>query len=112
MLELQGEQVCAPGPVQGANGGVKRDPLTGEDILYNENGDALNPCGSLQVTSAGLLSTEEFGTAMYDLTNFLVYMGEPVAEERKRLGVYVLMFLALFFVFAYLLNREYWKDIH
>jgi len=35
-----------------------------------------------------------------------------VAEFRKRLGVIVLIFLAVTFVFAYALKREYWKDIH
>ncbi|HIB85577.1 MAG TPA: cytochrome c1, partial [Chromatiaceae bacterium] len=28
------------------------------------------------------------------------------------LGVKVLLFLAIFFVFAYMLKREYWRDIH
>jgi len=49
---------------------------------------------------------------MYDLTNFLVYLGEPALMDRKRIGVYVLIFIGIFFIFAYLLNREYWKDIH
>jgi ubiquinol-cytochrome c reductase cytochrome c1 subunit len=35
-----------------------------------------------------------------------------MALQRKRLGVYVLMFIAVFGVFTYLLNREYWKDVH
>jgi ubiquinol-cytochrome c reductase cytochrome c1 subunit len=39
-------------------------------------------------------------------------MGEPVGEFRKKLGVIVLIFLAVLFVFAYALKREYWKDIH
>ena len=39
-------------------------------------------------------------------------MGEPVSEFRKHLGVVVLIFLAVFFVFAYALKREFWKDIH
>ena len=32
--------------------------------------------------------------------------------ERYRLGVKVLLFLVILFVFAFLLNREYWKDVH
>ncbi|HEX8961640.1 MAG TPA: cytochrome c1, partial [Rhodocyclaceae bacterium] len=43
---------------------------------------------------------------------YLNYMGEPVAEFRKRLGVVVLIALAVIFVFAYALKKEYWKDIH
>jgi ubiquinol-cytochrome c reductase cytochrome c1 subunit len=60
----------------------------------------------------GKLKPQEFDAAVGDLVAFLKYMGEPVAEFRKQLGVIVLIFLAVFFVFAYALKREYWKDIH
>ena len=33
-------------------------------------------------------------------------------QERKELGVWVLLFLAVFSVIAYLLKKEYWKDVH
>ena len=49
---------------------------------------------------------------MRDLTNFMVYLAEPARLVRYKLGVYVLIFLAIFFVFAYLLKKEYWKDVH
>ncbi|HXK56910.1 MAG: cytochrome c1 [Gammaproteobacteria bacterium] len=64
-----------------------------------------------QVTP-GSLSPEEFDAAMRDLTAFLSYVGEPIQMERKRLGTWVLLFLAVFFVLAYLLKKEYWKDVH
>jgi ubiquinol-cytochrome c reductase cytochrome c1 subunit len=44
--------------------------------------------------------------------NFLDYMGEPAKHDRRALGVKVLMFLFVFLVLAYLLKREYWKDVH
>jgi ubiquinol-cytochrome c reductase cytochrome c1 subunit len=47
-----------------------------------------------------------------DLVNFLVYVGEPVQLERERIGKYVLFFLMMFLGIAYLLKKEYWKDIH
>jgi ubiquinol-cytochrome c reductase cytochrome b subunit len=87
------------------NGGIKRDPLTGEDLLEN-------PCGRFKIAQAGSMTVEEFDTAMADLTSFLAYVAEPMALERKRMGIYALLFLAFFGVFAYLLNREYWKDVH
>ena len=49
---------------------------------------------------------------MRDLVNFLAYMGEPVKLERQQLGIKVVLFLLVFFVIAYLLKKEYWKDIH
>jgi len=44
--------------------------------------------------------------------NFLAYMAEPIKLERQRMGVFVMLFLAVFWVFATLLSREYWKDVH
>ena len=93
------------GPVSADNGGVKRDPLTGDDVLQE-------PCGQLKLASQGSMTPEEFDAATYDLVNFLAYTAEPMAAERQRIGIYVLLFIALFFVFAWLLNREYWKDVH
>ena len=105
MLELQGMQECAMGPVKASNGGVKRDPLTGADILEE-------PCGQFSLAEEGSMAPEEFDGAIYDLVNFLAYTSEPAAADRQRIGVFVLLFIAVFFVFASLLNREYWKDVH
>jgi len=105
LLELQGMQECAMGPVAAHNGGVKRDPLTGEDILED-------PCGRFTIAEPGKMTPEEYDAAMYDLVNFLAYTSEPMAADRQRIGTFVLLFIALFFVFAWLLNREYWKDVH
>ncbi|MEZ5524610.1 MAG: cytochrome c1 [Pseudomonadales bacterium] len=98
LMELQGLQECAPG-------GHKIDPLTGASM-------GEDPCGSLKVGEKGSLTAEEYDQVVYDLVNFLAYTAEPMAKERKRLGVYVLLFILLFGIFAYLLNREYWKGIH
>ena len=60
----------------------------------------------------GSLSVGEFDQAIYDLSNFLYYVGEPNRLERQRLGIYVLLFLIILGTFTYLLNREFWKDVH
>lgn len=59
----------------------------------------------------GSMSAQEYDRAMRDLTNFLVYLGEPAKLSRYRIGVYVLLFLVVFLIFAYLLKKEYWKDV-
>jgi ubiquinol-cytochrome c reductase cytochrome b subunit len=105
LLELQGMQECAPGPVTAHNGGVKRDSLTGEDILED-------PCGKFEITLAGEMTPEEYDGSLYDLVNFLAYVAEPMVTDRHRIGKYTLLFIALFTIFAWLLNREYWKDVH
>jgi len=60
----------------------------------------------------GTLSAVQYDAAARDLVNFLVYVGEPAAASRKRIGVWVLFALAFVFVFAYALKLEYWRDVH
>ncbi|MCS5587153.1 MAG: cytochrome b N-terminal domain-containing protein [Porticoccaceae bacterium] len=105
LLDLQGLQECAPGPVKAANGGIKRDLLTGEDLLED-------PCGRFNLVKSGTMNEAEYEEAVYDLVNFLTYVAEPMAEQRKHIGRWVLLFLLLLLVPVVLLNREYWKDIH
>lgn len=103
MLELQGLLECAPGPRVNSHGHAER----------NDVGEPMStPCGSLAPGAIkGTLDKEEFETAVYDLVNFLEYVAEPGAADRKRVGVYVMLFLIVLLMFAWLLNREYWKDI-
>jgi len=57
------------------------------------------------------LSPPEYDRLVADLVNFLSYAAEPHQLARKRLGVFVLLFLGVFLVFAALLKREYWKEV-
>ena len=59
----------------------------------------------------GKLSQVEYDAAVRDLVNFLVYVGEPAANRRHAIGIVVLFVLGVLFVFAYLLKKEYWKDV-
>jgi ubiquinol-cytochrome c reductase cytochrome c1 subunit len=64
------------------------------------------------VTSGGKLTAEEYDQVVRDITGFLVYSGDPVKLERESLGWWVMGFLFIFFIVAYLLKKEYWKDVH
>ncbi|MDX9944029.1 MAG: cytochrome c1 [Azonexus sp.] len=66
----------------------------------------------LELAVPGKMSVAEYDKAVSDLVSFMVWMGEPQQEYRKTLGIFVLAFLALLFVVAYALKKEYWKDIH
>ena len=66
----------------------------------------------LELVEPGLQTPKEFDRTVRDLVNFLDYMGEPAKYERRQLGTKVILFLFLFLVFAYLLKRDYWKDVH
>ena len=62
--------------------------------------------------SPGSMSTEEYDQAAKDLVAFLDYLAEPYKQTRKNVGTGVLIFLFFFVILAYLLKKEYWKDIH
>ncbi|HWU83815.1 MAG TPA: cytochrome c1 [Rhodocyclaceae bacterium] len=68
--------------------------------------------GKLSVATPGKLTPEQYDEAVADLVAYLQYMGEPVSETRKSLGVMVIVFLGILLVFAYALKRAYWKDVH
>ncbi|MBT5218289.1 MAG: cytochrome c1 [Woeseia sp.] len=63
-----------------------------------------------QVTE-GTMSAEEFDEFARDTANFLEYISEPVRSTRRVLGVWVLMFLIVFWVIASMLKKQVWKDI-
>ncbi|WP_394171068.1 cytochrome c1 [Saccharospirillum alexandrii] len=99
LMELQG--LCAEPPH--AVSERRFDPLTGS--LITEGG-----CEHYAVE--GSLTKAEYDETIYDLVNFLQYMGEPYAKDRERIGWMVFAFLAVFLVIGQLLYRELWKDIH
>jgi ubiquinol-cytochrome c reductase cytochrome c1 subunit len=66
----------------------------------------------LELAKPGSVTLAEYDAMVGDLVNYLVWMGEPAQLQRKQLGLFVLAFLAVFFVVAYYLKKEFWKDIH
>ena len=96
---LQGTQKMGTAEVK-----VGYDTLTGQEITEEHE-------NVLYLAEEGELSEEEFDKLVYDLVNYMVYMAEPIALERQTLGWWVLLFLAIFFVPVYMLNKEYWKDV-
>ena len=61
--------------------------------------------------SKGAQSATEYDTTVRDLVNFLVYVSEPHAASRRAIGVVTLFVLGVLFVLAWLLKKEYWKDV-
>jgi ubiquinol-cytochrome c reductase cytochrome c1 subunit len=67
---------------------------------------------TLAVQDPGTMTQAQYKTMVADLVNFLDFMGEPAKNRRISLGIVVLLYLGLLFVFAYWMKREYWKDVH
>lgn len=66
----------------------------------------------LEMIQPGIMTEKEYDAFVADMVNFMVYLAEPVQAERMNMGWKVLLFLIIFFVFAFMLKKEYWKDIH
>jgi len=64
------------------------------------------------IARKGSQDEQEYRRTIRDLVNFLVYLAEPAKLVRYRIGTWVILFLIVFFGVAYLLKREYWKDVH
>ena len=61
---------------------------------------------------AGSLTPEKYEEFVRDTVNFLQYVSDPTQLERQGLGIWVVLFLLMFTGIAYLLKKEYWKDVH
>ncbi len=57
------------------------------------------------------LDVEDYDEFVRDTVNFLAYIAEPIRSDRRKLGVWVLMYLAVFFIIARMLKKQIWKDV-
>jgi ubiquinol-cytochrome c reductase cytochrome c1 subunit len=78
----------------------------------DERGNARMVLVGADAMTPGSMKPEEYDQFVRDTVNFLDYAGEPVKDKRQSMGIFVMLFLLVFFVFAYLLKKEYWKDVH
>lgn len=109
LLELQGvpELGCRQVTRTADNGGEMRDPLIPGKVV------TATQCNFINVQAdTGSMNAEEYDLVVTDLVNFLDYVGEPTRKDRERIGVFVLLYLAILLILTYMLNREYWRDIH
>ena len=81
----------------------EKDPHEPEKMIHVFKG--------FEQTQAGTLSKGDYDIAVADLVAYLQWIGEPSQNQRVRLGVWVLLFLAVFTVIAWRMNAAYWKDI-
>lgn len=77
----------------------------------HEAGKVVHKFAGFEQVKPGKLSTNDYDATVADLVGYLQWMGEPAQNTRKRLGVWVLLFLGMFFVLAWRLNASFWKDV-
>lgn len=77
----------------------------------NEDGSVTSEFKGFDVLSAGTMDAEAYDDFVRDTTNFLAFIAEPIRQDRRKIGVWVLIFLAFFLVLATQLKKEIWKDV-
>lgn len=66
---------------------------------------------ALQMYKPGTMTKEQYDVAVADLVGYMSWMAEPAQTTRKKVGVWVLMFMGLLSFFAWRLNASYWKEV-
>jgi ubiquinol-cytochrome c reductase cytochrome c1 subunit len=60
---------------------------------------------------SGSMTPAQYDEFVRDIVNFLQYTGDPAQLERQGLGIWVVLFLLMFTGIAWMLKKEYWKDV-
>jgi len=84
-------------------------------LLHKETDDGTHHSPSykdLEIISPGTQTEEEYDQTVQELVNFMVYLGEPIKLKRSKIGVWVMLYLFVFLIIAYMLKKEYWRDVH
>ena len=93
LWELQGHQRAIFGEHEAEDGGT--------ELVFER----------FELITEGDMTPEDFQQFVRDTVNFLDYMSEPVQLKRRAIGIWVLMFLAVFLILAVMLKKEIWKDV-
>jgi ubiquinol-cytochrome c reductase cytochrome c1 subunit len=95
LYELQG--------VQSVKMAEEKDP--------HDEGKMVHKFVGFEQVKPGSMNKLQFDTAVADLVGYMEWMAEPAQQTRKRLGVWVLLFLTGFALLAWRLNASYWKEV-
>jgi ubiquinol-cytochrome c reductase cytochrome c1 subunit len=95
LYELQG--------VQSVKMAQEKDP--------HDEGKMVHKFVGFEQVKPGSMNKLQFDTAVADLVGYMEWMAEPAQQTRKRLGVWVLLFLTGFALLAWRLNASYWKEV-
>lgn len=89
------------------------DKVAMPHVLYEQQGEQVlnHETHTLELVKPGKLSPSDYNTLVADLTNYMAFMAEPAKEQRKSIGVWVLLFLGILLVLVKKLKSAYWKDI-
>jgi ubiquinol-cytochrome c reductase cytochrome c1 subunit len=101
--------VAMPNPLWELQG--QRSAKFVEEKSAHEEGVTEHRFEGYEQITPGTLTPLQFDEAVADLTAYLQWMGEPVQDQRFRIGVGVMIFLALFILITWRLNAAYWREV-
>lgn len=78
----------------------------------NEDGSITTTFEGFEQLTAGKMDSEDYDDFVRDTVNFLAYIADPIRSDRRKIGVWVLMFLTFFYIVANMLKKQIWKDVH
>lgn len=79
--------------------------------IKDGDGKTRKVISGLKLSSTGTMPKQKFDARMKDLVNFLAYLSAPYQQKSHHVGFWITPLLILFTISAYLLKREYWKDV-
>jgi ubiquinol-cytochrome c reductase cytochrome c1 subunit len=77
----------------------------------NKDGSVTSEFKGFELLSAGAMDAEQFDEFVRDTTNFLAFIAEPIRQDRRTIGVWVLIYLVVFLIVARMLKKQIWKDV-
>ena len=77
----------------------------------NDDGSVTTTFEGFEQLSPGSMAAEDYDEFIRDTVNFLVYIAEPIRSDRRKLGVWVIMFLIFFFILSVQMKKQIWKDV-
>jgi ubiquinol-cytochrome c reductase cytochrome c1 subunit len=93
-------------------GGVQEAVFVNVEKVVDGNSSTEKQFSHFELTTPGRLTPAEFDEFVRDTVNFLDYAGDPTQVARRSVGVWVVLFLLVATWLAWLLKKEYWKDVH
>jgi ubiquinol-cytochrome c reductase cytochrome c1 subunit len=92
--------------------GVKAAVYKNVDVVVDGKPAVQKVFDHFSTVAPGQLSAAQYDAFVRDTVNFLDYAGEPAQVDRRNMGVWVVLFLLAFTAIAWLMKKEYWKDVH
>ena len=92
--------------------GVKQAVFRNVEVMVEGKPSTAKSFDHFVTVVPGQFDAAQFEAFVRDTVNFLDYAGEPAQVDRRSIGVWVVLFLLVFTWVAWLLKKEYWKDVH